>query len=106
MCNLLFLRQLAANASAHLQMREDFILLLDTGHTQEAEHVYQLLVQNLAGLSDMALLDDYQRTTILLDPKNPQPESLVSKYHWALKQYIKRRAELRVARSLKHWEKS
>jgi len=105
LCNLLLLRQLAANASAHLQMREDLIVLLDAGHAEQAEHVYQLLVQSLPGLSDQALLDDYQRTSILLSPQTPQPESLVAKYHWAVKQYIKRRAELRVARVLKHEEK-
>jgi len=87
-------------------MREDFILLHDQGRPKPTEHLYQLLVQQLPKLSDKALLDDYQRTVLLVDPKVQQPDNLVWKYHWAVRQHLNRRAEQRVARALQHAEKS
>ena len=100
-CNILLLRQLVANDSAHIELREDFIFLQGSGRRAEAEHFYQLLVASLPNLSERALLDDYQRTMLLLDPQSPKKEDLVSNYNWALKQHIKKRAEQRLSRILK-----
>ena len=101
LCNILVLRQLDANQSAHVEMREDFILLHDKGENKATEHFYQLLVQQLPKLSDKALLDDYQRTVLLVDPKIQQPDNLVWKFHWAVRQHLNSRAEARLARALR-----
>jgi len=106
LCNLLFLRQLEANQSAHVRLREDFILLKEKGHSQAAQHVYQLLVQALPRLSDAALLDDYQRTILLVDPNTQHPDNLIWQYHWAVKQHLQKRAENRLAAALKRAERS
>src|SRR6185295_12744998 len=81
LCSLLVQWQFLQNQSAHVRMREDFILLQQRGHAKPAERFYQLLVQSLPGESDKSLLDDYQRTAMLVDPSKPQLENLVWKYH-------------------------
>ena len=103
-CSVLVVRQFLANQSAHVEMREDFILLHQKGHTKPTERLYQLLVQELPDLPDTVLWDDLQRTRMLIDPKTQQPDNLIWKYHWAVKQYLDRRAEQRVARVLKRME--
>jgi hypothetical protein len=103
-CSGLVVRQFLANQSAHVERREDFILLQQKGHAQPAQRLYQLLVQELPDLPDAILWDDLQRTLMLVDPKTQQPDNLIWKYHWAVKQYLDRRAEQRVARALKRME--
>jgi hypothetical protein len=100
-CSAMILQQFMANQSAHAEMREDFILLHTKGHTKPAERLYQLLVQSLPTLPGRAVLDDYQRTVLLVDPKTPQLDNLVWKYHWAVRQELEKRSERRVARALK-----
>lgn len=103
-CSVLVVRQFLVNQSAHVEMREDFILLQQKGQTKPAEKLYQLLVQELPNLPDTVLWDDLQRTLMLVDPKTQQPDNLIWKYHWAVKHYLDRRAEQRVARVLKRME--
>jgi len=103
-CSILVVRQFLANQSAHIEMREDFILLQQKGHIKPTERLYQLLVQQLPNMSDMVLVDDLQRTLMLIDPKVQQVDNLVWKYHWAVKHHLDRRVERRVARLLKQIE--
>jgi len=106
LCNIFLLRQLAENESAHIELRENFIFLNEAGHRAEAEHFYQLLVESLPGLTERALLDDYQRTLPLIDSSAARSESLVNNFNWAVKQHIKKRAEQRVSSALKNAERS
>jgi len=105
LCDLLFLRQLQANQSRHIDLREDFILLTQKGHITPAQHLYQVLVQSLSRLPNSALLDDYQRTLSLVDPNTQHPDNLVWQYHWAVKQHLEKRAESRLPTALKRAEK-
>ena len=100
LASILVVRQFLANDSAHLMLREDLIVLVEKGRNQEAEHVYQKLVTRLASASDKALLDDLQRTSLLLDSKAQDPSGLLSKYHSAVKQYLEKRSEKRLAAAL------
>jgi hypothetical protein len=100
LASILVVRQFQANESAHSTLREDLILLVEKGKNQEAEHVYQKLVTGLSSTSDEALLDDLQRTSLLLDSKAQDPSGLVSKYHAAVKQYLEKRSEKRLAAAL------
>lgn len=104
-CSILAIRQFLANQSAHVEMREDFILLHEKGHADIEARLYQSLVQDLPKLPDTVLLDDLQRTLMLVDPKVQQPDNFVWKYHWAVKQHLNKRAEHRLARALKEAEK-
>jgi hypothetical protein len=100
LASILVVRQFLANESAHSTLREDLILLVEKGKNQEADHVYQKLVTRLSSTSDKALLDDLQRTGLLLDSKAQDPSGLVSKYHAAVKQYLEKRSEKRLAAAL------
>ena len=103
--NVLVLRQYQLNASAHRELREDLILLSETGHPKEAERTYEKLVPRLQHLSDQALLDELARTGALVDEKTPQTDNLVWKYHLAVKRYLEKRAEQRLARAMKRAER-
>ena len=103
-CSVMVVRQYIANQWAHTDLREDFILLHDKGQAQQTARLYQILVQQLPRLSDRALLDDFQRTAMLIDPKPGQQEDLVWKYHFSVRNELERRSELRLARAHKRAE--
>lgn len=90
--------QFLANLSAHVERREDFIVLHQRGHAKLAEHLYQVLIQTFPRLSDSALWEDAHRTGTLVDAKTPQPESLIWKYHVSVRNELARRTERRLAR--------
>ncbi len=94
------LRQYSARESAHVEMREDFILLHHDNRTEPSEHLYQRLIQSFPHLSDNALVEDLQRMSMLVDPKNPEPKSLLWKYYVSVNNELERRASQRVARAL------
>jgi hypothetical protein len=100
--SVLVVWQFMANLSAHVERREDFIVLQQRGHTKLAEHLYQVLIQTFPKLTDNALWEDAHRTATIVDAKTPQPESLIWKYHVSVRNELARRTELRVARALKH----
>jgi hypothetical protein len=91
-------RQFQINQSAHAERLEDFILLQEQDDAKLSERRYQLLVQELPALSDRALLDDLQRTAMLVDSKAPQRDSLLWKYHVSLQNELKKRSEHRLQR--------
>ena len=85
-----------ANQSAHIQRREDFILLHDRAKDKACEWLYQRLIQELPELPDRALVDDLIRTSLLVDPKTPDLQNLVWKYYVSVKNELQKRAEKRV----------
>ena len=102
--SILVVRQYLTNLSAHTERREDFIALHQMGHAKLAEHLYQVLIQTFPRLSDSALWQDADRTAMLVDPRTPQLESLIWKYHVSVKNELARRTQARVARVLKQSE--
>jgi hypothetical protein len=80
----------------HIRMREDFLLLHGQGYSDEAEWYYQRLVRQLDRLSERMLLEDYQRTVLLVDPGAKQLDNLVWKYHWVVKNKLEMRARQRL----------
>ena len=102
---VMVLRQFMVNQSAHVQRREDFILLHDRAETKACERLYQLLIQELPDLSERSLVDDLERTSLLVDPKTPDLDNLVWKYYVSVKNELRTRAERRVARALERAEK-
>ena len=103
--SVMVLKQFLANESAHVEMREDFLLLSDRGEVKSSERLYQLLIQQLPDLNDKSLVDDLERTAMLLDPKTPAPDSLVWKFNVSVKNELRNRAEQRVARALERAQK-
>ena len=102
---ILTVRQYLANQSMHVETREDFIFLLEReGETESATHLYQVLIQQLPDLNDRTLVDDLQRTSILVD-KAPDPKSLLFKYNATVKKTLEQRAEERLKRALEKAQK-
>ena len=101
---VLVLRQFMANQSAHVELREDFLLLHERGEAKASDALYQQLIQELAGLDEKGLVDDLQRTRLLIDPKAPDKENLVWKYYVSVKNELQRRSEKRLAHILEQPE--
>ena len=80
-------------------MREDFILLHDRNETKASERLYQLLVQQLPSLSEKSLVDDLERSAMLIDPKTPAPDNLVWKYYVSVNNELEKRSQQRLARA-------
>jgi hypothetical protein len=55
----------------------------------------------LEKLPNRILLDDFQRTLVLVDPRTQQPDNLVWKYHWTVSNELEKRSEATLARALK-----
>ena len=96
--SVLVVQQYLRNLSAHTERREDFIALTQAGHTKLAEHLYQVLIQTFPKLSDSALWEDAQRTGGIIDQKTPQPQSLIWKYHFTVRNELAWRTKRRLAR--------
>ncbi len=99
--SVMVVRQFLANQSAHTQQVEDFLFLHERGEKPTCQHLYQVLVQQLPRNSDRALVQDLQRTGMFVDRKTPQLENLIWKYHVSVNNELKRRAERRLATTLK-----
>jgi hypothetical protein len=99
------LRQFMANDSAHVKLREDFLLLHDRGEAQACDALYQRLIQGLAELDEKSVADDLQRTSLLVDPRTPDKNNPVWRYCISVKKELEKRSEKRVARILEHEEK-
>src|SRR4051794_6237359 len=102
-CSVMVLRQLNAKQTRHVEMREAFILLNTRGYTNESRRLYQKLLleipQSAKKLSDKQLLDDFQRTLLLVDPSTQQTNNLIWNYHWTLSNELDRRSESTLVRA-------
>ena len=91
-------RQFEANQSAHIERREDFIFLVQ--HGGQADHLYQLLVQELPDQNEKSLVEDLERTALLVNTNAPDPDGdLIAKYHAAVKKTLEQRSEQRLKRA-------
>jgi hypothetical protein len=102
--SVLVIRQFQLNQSAHIELREDFLLLHDRGEAKACDAFYQQLIQALASLDEKNLVDDLQRTRLLVDPKTPDVENLVWKYYVSVNNELQRRSEQRLKRILANSE--
>jgi len=93
--------QFMANQSKHVELREYFILLHSKGYKPQAERLYKRLMRELEGLPNKALMDDYQRTLMLVDPATQQPDNLIWRYHWTVSNELDKRSESTLLRALK-----
>jgi len=98
--SVMTVRQLQVNRAAHVGRLEDFILLQEQDNPKMLERRYELLVQELPDLNDKALVEDLQRTAMVVDPKSPQPESLLWKYHVGVRNELRKRSERRLRQAL------
>ncbi|MBN2505258.1 MAG: hypothetical protein JXQ71_01050 [Verrucomicrobia bacterium] len=95
------LYQFTRQESAHVQLREDFILLERAAHAAEASHLYQHLVQKLPALPLRALIDDLERLAMVPTTNTPPGQSLTEKYHIAVRRELEQRSSRRLPTALK-----
>jgi hypothetical protein len=97
---VLVIQQYLSNESAHTRQVEDFLLLHERGEKAPCAHLYQTLVQELPHLNNRALVQDLLRTALEVDPKTPQLDNLVWKYHVSVRNELRHRSEKRLATEL------
>ncbi|MGI8967290.1 MAG: hypothetical protein ACR2H1_14560 [Limisphaerales bacterium] len=100
-CSVMVIRQFRANQARHVELREAFILLYTKGYKRESERIYQRLLKEIDHLPNQRLMDDFQRTLLLVDPTLEQPENLIWKYHWTVSNELEKRSESTLMRALK-----
>ena len=100
-CSVMVIRQQSEQQSKRVEIREAFILLHTRGYTNESQHLYQRLLRDLHRTSNRELLDDFQRTLLLVDPSSQQPQNLIWKYHWTVSNELERREESTLVHALK-----
>ena len=100
-CSFMVLYQISVRQSKHVELREAFILLHTRGYTNEAQRLYQKLLLAMPKLAQKELLDDFQRTLILIDPYSQQTNNLIWKYHWTVSNELERKGESTLERARK-----
>lgn len=104
-CSVMVVRQFGLRQSRHVEMREAFILLHMRNYTNEARTLFDRLVLEVPKytkkISDKELLDDFQRTLLLVDPYSSQTNNLIWKYHWMLSEELDKRSVDLLARAHK-----
>ena len=100
-CSLMVMRQFNVNRSKHVDLREAFILLHTKGYTNQAIRLFTRLLTDLPNESNKTLMDDFQRTLMLVDPGTQHPENLIWKYHWTVSNELEKRSESSLRRALK-----
>lgn len=101
-CSAMVIHQFGVKQTRHVEMREAFILLQARGYTNEANRLYHKLLLEVPKLKENELLEDFQRTLLLVDPYTQQTNNLVWNYHWTVSNELDRRSEgtLKRAREL------
>ena len=100
-CSVMVLYQINARQSKHVELREAFILLHTRGYTNESQRLYQRLLLAMPKLSQRQMLDDFQRTLILIDPYTQQTNNLIWKYHWTVSNELERKGQSTLDRARK-----
>jgi hypothetical protein len=104
-CCVMVVRQFMANQAAHVQLREDFILLHDQAAAPACAALYKTLIERLPSLNDRDLVDDLERTSMLVDPKAPDRDDLVWKYYESVKKELQNRSKARLHQAVERAEK-
>jgi hypothetical protein len=100
-CSVLVIKQIESNKSRHIELREAFILLHSRGYTNEAQKLFNKLLDEIPKLSDEQLIDDFQRTLNLVDPTIPHESNLIWVYHWTVSNELEKRSASNIRKALK-----
>ncbi len=92
-CSIMVIQQYRARQTRRVELREAFILLYTGGYSNEAGILYNRLLRDLEKLPNKDLVDDWQRTVILVDPSANQPDNLIWKYYWTVRMEMEKRSE-------------
>lgn len=104
-CSVMVIRQYNLRQSRHVELREALIVLHTGGYTNEAGLLYKRLLEDVPRLSTRELVDDWQRTVIIVDPNARQPDNPVWSYHWVVRNEMEYRGVGEIQRARKLAEK-
>jgi hypothetical protein len=99
--SIMVLRQINLNREQHVNLREAMVMLQTRGYTNEANHLYRKLLGNVFKLSNRQLMDDFQRTLIVIDPGVRNPDNPIWCYHWYISNELEKRSESTLKQALK-----
>ena len=99
--SVMVVRQYIVNQSRHEELREAFILLCNKGYTEESQRLYQRLLLRLEETPRKNLIEDLQRTSMLVNPDEPHSDNLIWRYHWSVKNELDKRTTTELAKALK-----
>jgi hypothetical protein len=91
-CSVMVTHQINLNEDRRIERREAFILLHSRGYTNEAARLFNKMVAEVPNLSHKQLINDFQRTVILVDPSIENKGNLIWKYHWYVSNEMERRS--------------
>jgi hypothetical protein len=100
-CSVMVLRQFRVRQTKHVEIRDAFILLHTRGYTNEARRLYQRLLVGIPQLKNHELINDFQRTLMLIDPYTEHTNNLIWNYHWTISNELDRRSESTLERAKK-----
>jgi hypothetical protein len=100
-CSVMVIHGINSRQTKHVERREAFVLLQARGYTNEAMRLYQKLLFEIPKLTNKELLDDFQRTLLLVDPYTMQTNNLIWKYHWTISNELDRKSENTLKRARK-----
>lgn len=100
-CSVMVIRGLQARQTRRAELREAMIVLQTRGYTNEAQRIYTRLIQEIRDVPNKSLLEDFQRTMLIIDPASKQPANPIWSYHWVVSNELERRSESTLARALK-----
>jgi hypothetical protein len=75
--------------------------LHNKGYADQAQRSYQRLVLDLQKNSQAQLIEDLQRTSMLINPAEPQSDNLIWRYHWSVAKELEKRSEANLVKALK-----
>lgn len=100
-CSVMVIRQMRLNEDRRIERREAFILLHSRGYTNEATRLFEKLVAEVPNLTQKQLINDFQRTVLLVDPSIENKGNLIWKYHWYISNEMERRSVSALRNALK-----
>jgi hypothetical protein len=100
-CSVMVIRQLRLRPGRHVELREAMILMQTGGYTNEASRLLLRLWPDVEKLSNRQLVEDWQRSVVLVDPNVHQPSNTIYQYYWAVRKEMERRGEGHIERARK-----
>jgi hypothetical protein len=100
-CSVMVIRQLRLRPGKHVELREAMILMQTGGYTNEASRLLLRLWPDVEKLSNRQLVEDWQRSVVLVDPNVHQPSNTIYQYYWAVRKEMERRGEGHIERARK-----
>jgi hypothetical protein len=86
-------RQIVENRARHSEIREAFILCYEKNRPADAQRLYDRLKFDLPDQPTLHLIDDLERTTLLVPTNQSASSNLLVRYHLSVQHELNKRLE-------------